>query len=461
MNSDAVRSYVYDFRGANSVRWQTQDVGVQTRFFTFEPETIAMAAGASFPAVFADWMELAMAAHIADRLSPRRPPDEDGTGLQWRRRITIIVPVRLLGFWGRLNSRTTVERCLGHLTGDAWSIEFCGGRGTTWKTEVQQHFPVHRIPSDVALFSGGLDSLAGAAHLATRDRELILVSGVPNPRHGAQQNAQIAALRRTIAPRVVRVPVSYGLEIDADLTERTQRARAFLHLTLGCITALLFGQTRLHVAENGIGAINLPLDGTQLGTSNARATHPAFLLHMRAIAQLVANRDFEIVNPFQFSTKGEACSDERVHSVAEVIGETFSCDGFPVRTKERPQCGFCTACVLRRLAIEVAGLQAWDTRDAYLRDICSFSTTLPRHVKHGVLVMELQAQTLRACLEAPRPWFALIEAYPELERSAQAIAQLTREDIETCRARLARLYQQHIVEWESFSARPLILGHAA
>jgi 7-cyano-7-deazaguanine synthase in queuosine biosynthesis len=461
VSNGPVSSFVYDFRGTTTVRWQDQDGRDQARSFTFEPETISTAAAASFPAVFADWMELAFAAHLADRLSPRRALDEDGSGLQWRRRITIVVPVRNLEFWGRLSVRTAVERCLGHLTGDAWTIEFCGGRGTTWKAEVQQHFPVAGAPSDVMLFSGGLDSLAGAAHLATRNRDLVLVSGVPNPRHGAQQHAQIAALRRTIAPRVVRVPVTYGIELDADVTERAQRARAFLHLTLGCVTALLLGQTRLHVAENGVGAINLPLDGTQLGTSNARATHPTFLLQMQTIAQLVAERDFEIVNPFQFFTKGEACRDARVHAVAEVIGETFSCDGFPVRAKERPQCGFCTACVLRRLAIEVAGLQAWDNHRAYLRDICSFSSTLPRHVKHGVLVMELQARILRACLDATRPWLALIEAYPELERSAQALARLMHDDIETCRARLVRLYRQHVIEWQAFSARPLVYGHAA
>lgn len=460
MSSKAVQCYAYDFRHRSTVRWRSANGREQVRSFTFEPEAIAIATGASFSPVLADWLEIALASHIADRLSPRRQSDEDGSGLQWRRRISIIIPVRLPAFWNQLDVCSAIERCLAHLTGDSWSIECCAGRGMTWRAEVQELFRLSRAPADVALFSGGLDSFAGAAHLAGA-HDLVLVSGVPNSRHGAQQQLQIAALRRTIAPRVVSVPVSYSIELEEDRTERTQRARAFLHFTLGCVTALLLGETRLYVAENGIGAINLPMDGSQLGTSNARATHPAFLLNMQKIARVFTDSAFEIVNPFQFSTKAEACSDKQVRAVASAIGETFSCDGFPVQMRSRPQCGFCTACVLRRLAIETAGLQAWDPPSRYLRDVCSGALSLPPHVKHGVLVMELQARILRECLGGPQPWFALMTAYPELERAANALTYLVHEDIETCRARLIRLYRQHVAEWEAFSARPLAYRHAA
>lgn len=355
-----------------------------------------------------------------------------------------------------------IEDCLGHLTGDTWKIKLVPGSTNTWRSEAQSCFPTSHPGSDVLLFSGGLDSFAGAAQLASRARELVLVSGVPNPRHGYQQRALLGAIRRQAAPRVIHVPVPYSVELQDDRIERTQRSRAFFHVTLGCVTALLMGESCLHVAENGVGAINLPLDATQLGTSNARASHPAFLLNMQMLSRRIGeNAAFSIVNPFQFVTKAEACRHVAAQRLADCIRETFSCDGYPVRMAGKPQCGFCTACVLRRLAIDVAGLSSSDNTSGYLRDICANDATIPARARHGIAVMEHQVRQLHACLSNARPWVALTTEYPELESAAYAASHLLGAPVDFCRSQLMSLYRNHVSEWERFSARHHLFRKAA
>jgi 7-cyano-7-deazaguanine synthase in queuosine biosynthesis len=454
--SEVVRTFSFDFSKHDAVRWSDTSGIVQARAISFSPDIVAAAARSQLPGRFADLMDVAFAAHVADRLAPRRSADEDGSGLQWRRRIAMIVPIRDVEFWSDACVRDALHQTLNFLTGDQWSVDFRAERAATWCTEVQNHFPNDQLPCDVALFSGGLDSFAGAAHLAKPHRELMLVSGVPNPRHGALQQVQVSALRRSIAPRVVHVPVKYGIELDEDATEGTQRARAFLHVTLGCVTALLAGQRKLVISENGVGAINLPLDETQIGTRNARACHPMFLLHMQALVRLVSGHAFSIVNPFVFCTKAEACSHENVLRLRASIPDTFSCDGFPVRAKGRPQCGYCTACVLRRLALETAGLHDADRAGAYMRDICNGGVRLPLATRNGVFVMEWQARRLTVCMRAKNPWPALIDVFPELDAAAESLALLLRQDIGSCQDRLIALYRNHLTEWESFSGRRVL-----
>ncbi len=80
-------------------------------------------------------------------------------------------------------------------------------------------------------------------------------------------------------PEICHVAVPFGLcKPEGSREEKSQRTRALVYLTLGVATALQAGTDTLWVYENGVGALNLPLDATQLGVDNYRGVHPRSLM---------------------------------------------------------------------------------------------------------------------------------------------------------------------------------------
>lgn len=131
-----------------------------------------------------DLLRIAMRAFAADRLTRRRLPRRgarDPHGLGWARCIDLHVPVRDPGFWR--SRREAFDEILSWLSGDAWRLDFGKSRDAPERGRQEPLF-AHRPESGaVALFSGGLDSLAGAAHDLDRgvDKALLLVGAARRP----------------------------------------------------------------------------------------------------------------------------------------------------------------------------------------------------------------------------------------------------------------------------------------
>ncbi|HLG15092.1 MAG TPA: 7-cyano-7-deazaguanine synthase [Blastocatellia bacterium] len=258
------------------------------------------------------------------------------------------------------------------------------------------------------------------------------------------------------APMHIIVP--YGLtNVSATLgQERSQRARAFLHLTLGAATALQAGAKEFFVYENGVGAINLPYDETQVGTLNARAVHPVTLARMGKLITKLFGASFRISNPFLFHTKAEMCRDAALNRLGPYIGETFSCDGYPIRVKHKPQCGSCTACVLRRISLQGAGLSAWDAPQGYLRDLVSGPPPKKQRKLRELRAMAWQAYKLKQALDAPDPWRRLARSFPELEDLVTETSWYDGARQADIQQSLLRLYSQYLVEFDNFSALSIL-----
>jgi len=214
---------------------------------------------------------------------------------------------------------------------------------------------------------------------------------------------------------------------------------------IGGVAALMAGQDTLRLYENGIGAINLPMDGSQIGIDNSRSVHPVTLNLMSRFIGLIGGHAFEIKNECAHLTKAEMCSDSSLQQVSSEIASTFSCDGFPVRRSKFAQCGFCTSCLLRREALEAASLDGLDSDD-YGCDLKVDGTFQPHHLR-PLRAMHYQSVRLVDALITPDPWSALTLAFPELRRIEESLPP----DL-TIRSRLIRLYEQHVKEWSSFSA---------
>jgi hypothetical protein len=228
---------------------------------------------------------------------------------------------------------------------------------------------------------------------------------------------------------------------------------------LGAVSAIAAGASKLFLYENGIGAINLPYDATQIGTYNSRATHPSTILKMQQFINALTGRNFSIENPFLFTTKGQMCGHEAVRQLGDALPLTFSCDGFPVRAKNRGQCGFCTSCLLRRQSLQAAGLSQYDTK-GYLNDLCAPRYTGSEMHLHPLRAMDWQAHRIRCALSKENPWEALLDEFVELRKLQLDFWRSGDVQPSEFQSGLLHLYATYIKEWQSFSARRLCLGAA-
>ncbi|HYW38271.1 MAG TPA: 7-cyano-7-deazaguanine synthase [Terriglobales bacterium] len=455
----------FDFTDLVSVQWahasesSHQESGPHAMEFYIDDETIDRRFGHALDALLADWVDLALACYLADRLATRKPSRLAQSGKHWSRTLNITLPVRRLDRWTD-EIQGSLSRLLSFLTDDSWRFEFVQREGAKRAAESQRFlFPFeHGSPTRVALYSGGLDSFAGAAQILydSPDYNYIFVSGVTNPRQQAGQRAQLNRLRLKTSAHICHVAIPYGLHWAGNKDERkeepSQRTRGFLFLTLGTVSAIAAGTKELFLYENGVGAINLPYDGTQVGTYNSRATHPSTLLRMEDFTRALIGQEFSIVNPFLFFTKAEMCRHVAVQEVGELLALTFSCDGFPVRAKNRGQCGSCTSCLLRRQAIELASLARYD-QNGYLNDLCSPTFAGSDNQLHALRAMNWQAHRIGEAVSRVKPWEALVSEFIELQTVELDLCRNGKLRPAELQSKVVHLYSQYAAEWESFSAR--------
>ncbi len=412
--------------------------------------------------LLADWIDTALFVYLADRLSLRRRHTSQHYALQWGRKLHLKVPVRIPEVWTRLEIYESLQRLLHFFTEDDWQIEFVKDCKTQRLSESQNSLLPAWEPSPVrvALYSGGLDSFAGTVQQIAElpEHQFVLVSGVTSTRQGKAQRNQIRVINENALRHAIRIPVFYGLRRGIEREERSQRSRGFLFTTLGAVTAITAGANELYIYENGIGAINLPYDGSQVGTSNTRAANPIALLRMSKFVADLTGVPVRIENPFLFQTKAEMCRHPELRRLGQHTALTFSCDGFPIRHKDQPQCGVCTSCLLRRLSLESAGLSSFDL--GYSHDLLSAQFVDKRKQLDSLRVMDWQAQRIAVALASSNPWQALRQEFPALIDVVSEICRTNGSQPEEIRSALLRLYSQYVNEWNSFSARKLLIEQA-
>ncbi len=404
-----------------------------------------------------DALDIAMAGYTADRRSLRERRKKTSTGL---RDIRIRLAVREPDVWNSLDVKEELHRLFEWMSGDLWSIDLdsCGGLkkedvGTDYLFATQPEGP-----SAVSLFSGGLDSLAGFATQLKAEscRSHVLVSAYTNSRLRKQQGRQVAVIDRVLRrdeferqmPTLEHVSVPMGIyKALGEDVEKSQRMRAFVYLTIGVITARQAGSDTLQVYENGVGALNLPLNETQLGVDNYRGVHPRSLMMVESLFSKVFGQEIHIKNPFQFTTKAEMCEALPQVGLSDAIRDTLSCDKFPLRIEGTPQCGVCTSCILRRHALEAAGLDGCDPTDGYIHDILGSREDVPVDKRIDFQVMRGQADRIRSALESPNRWQSLVRLYPDLHVYSQEIARRECIGLKTAQEQIVDLYGRYCNEW--------------
>ena len=435
--------------------------------FGMSQENLARPFSRVLPRGAADLLDVFGAVYAADRRS-KRCFRGVATG---QRRICIHMPVREPELWTSPELATRLRELLSWVSEDVWDIEFVR-RNSVLEQDSRQGFlmeiPV-TSPVGVSLFSGGLDSLAGLAHHALNSPggSRILVSGCTHDRLACQQDAQVKLIKSAwgrgspVASGDVRhVAVPFGINSDENVDEeKSQRTRALLFLAFGSITALQAQAETLYVFENGVGALNLPLNATQIGTDNYRGVHPRSWGMTEALFESVLGESIHIENPFMFSTKAEMCRSLPETGLSHAVRETVSCDGYPQRVQNQAQCGICTSCVLRRQSLFCAGLTDHDPCSAYRYDIFKGLRNLSTEKGHGFGVMSEQVSRIDGCLASDRPWQKLTVAYPELARTLVELTgqpgAATEEDLA---AGFVGLFRTHVQEWKEFASEVAAAG---
>jgi len=421
-------------------------------YFYVDDSPIANLLGAVLNPLHADLVDVAAAVHIADRLAKRPVKTE-----VWQRRFVIEVPVRSRDVWQRRSVSDSLTDLLNFLTGDDWTIRFSSRHSERRPAELQGVLftPPDDAPVSVGLFSGGLDAFAGTVSAISQDADqhFVCVSGTPNRRQEHHQREQVAALRDGLKPRSItsiRVPC-WLRSADETIQERSRRTRGFLFLALGTVAAIAVGTRRLSVYENGIGAINLSYERVPAGIPNSRAVHPRSLLLYSNLVQALTDEHFVTDNPCTFQTKTEMCQHPSVQNLRTVVSQTFSCDGFPVHRARKPQCGVCTSCLLRRLALFGADMGQVD-QATYGCDLLN-PGTVPASRLRGLFAMDWQVGRIERNLGNSSPWPNLLVEFPELRDACDAFSTLKRESLDAIQAKIIRLYSKHCVEWACFPAR--------
>src|SRR5258708_32609005 len=100
--------------------------------------------------------------------------------------------------------------------------------------------------------------------------------------------------------------MTYAKDLVKDsAVEETTRGRSFLFIAAGLFAGTGLNQPfTLRVPENGLIALNVPLDLLRLGSLSTRTTHPFYMARWNdLLAALGINGNVE--NPYWDRTKGE------------------------------------------------------------------------------------------------------------------------------------------------------------
>jgi hypothetical protein len=300
-----------------------------------------------------DILVLAAHVHAADTRISRTTESQD----TWTREIRLVVPVSDIERW-----RATVpllQRLLNFLTGDRWTLGF-RPRPAGFDRTVAIRPPRATAPSfnSFALFSGGLDSLIGAIDTLERGAAPLLISHAGDGSTSDSQNALFESLKQHYQRPFDRLRVwmnfPKGLVRNVD-SENTTRGRSFLFFAAGVFACSgLSGAFTLRVPENGLIALNVPLDPLRLGALSTRTTHPFYMARWNDLLAAVGIPG-RVQNPYWNQTKGEMvaqCGNRKL--LAKLAPTSLSCSS---PTKGRwagrgiEHCGYCLPCLIRRAAL--------------------------------------------------------------------------------------------------------------
>ena len=334
-----------------------------------DADSVSRDLGGRLDSVSLDLCEIAAYVYLGDKAVSR------GRYETWTRNLSYIIPVRNPDLWN--STKNILSDTLSALSGDNIRFAFLplpkGKNLTGSSTADPTPFP----ESDSScLFSGGLDSFAGAVHLIQAGRRPLFASHYVGGSLGKVQADLMAAIQKEFGKdfhhfqyRVTSRPNKKSLHKYVR-KESSHRARSFLFMSFAAVAAATRGLSDIFICENGVLSLNVPISDARKGTRSTRHAHPLYLFHFNRLINALYERKFNVQNPFFLWTKGQEVELLGTTNLYPLIKNTVTCWGYPnqtLRYKHSNHCGYCLPCIVRRVSLIASGMEAYD--DQYVVDV--------------------------------------------------------------------------------------------
>lgn len=400
-------------------------------------EDISRAVMGNVPDILLDLLEVAAYVYCADQRLTRGQPTLSGWGKTWRRELRFTIPVRHPDIWERPEVKGPLTRTLGFLSDDIYDFSFAPATHPFAEKALYFSSLTDAIfaPDEIALFSGGVDSCAGAVEdLVQGGKSLALIGHHSASKVFNVQKALIDDLRASGFDRkIFYVPVNVTND-GVNAREYTQRTRSFLFAVLALVVARMFGRDSFTFYENGVVSINLGFTQDILGARATRTTHPKALRGFEEIFSGLTERSVSIRTPLLWQTKREVTGKLAACGFERLLMKTASCTRPRQWTTTRHHCGVCSQCIDRRFAVLAAGMAAHDPADNYGVDLL----TGVRDAEDSLQMAVAYVRFFQAVKATPRERF--LSAYSQLASAINHIPGLSAGEATN---RIYDLYQRH------------------
>ncbi len=400
-----------------------------------------------------DLLEIASYVFTADSATQRgKEWSDDYSTEPWARDFQFVIPVRDLDFWRTSNVQELLVQVLRFLSDDNYNFEFRQlkrDRATQSYLDFgdDEDWPFDGVER-VLMFSGGLDSLAGAVETARSGSNLVLVSHRSVSKISTRLCRLFAELRKTFSVQMIHVPVWINKAANFG-REHTQRTRSFLFSALGTVVAKSVGAGGVRFFENGIVGLNLPIADEVLRARASRTTHPLVLDLLTKLYSLVTEGNFLVENLYLLKTKADVVSAIAASGAGHLIRHTCSCARTGVfQSNTQWHCGTCSQCIDRRIAILAAEQVESDPEFDYVSDVFigprkdgpekNMAVNYARHAIELYRMSEAEMAT-KFNLELTRA----ARCYPKPREAAERIIEMHKKHGEAVYSVLQQQLQQH------------------
>lgn len=375
--------------GPISIRLRDTEHGVKN--FNFNPSDLCSGLQRQLTVREVDWLRVLAAIFAADVTCARGDGD-----LDWYRSIQLHVDVTDAGFWTSLKPH--FEEVFTRFTEDHFELNFV--ESTADPPIPRQSETALPEVDAIALVSGGVDSLVGAAHLIDQG---VRPLGVTHAASGVAGQAQAAVegILRLRLDDFTRVSFSAQRAAGSDLPglEGSQRSRTMMFLGCAALVAHVQGVDDVYINENGVMAVHMPLTAARIGSLSTHTASPTILQRFEALAaEALGHRQLSIRNELLAMTKPEVVQRGVELDLSEALKDTVSCWAI---SRHGRHCGTCYPCLMRRISFDGNGVQDADhLEDAF--DVIDRDTAVDNLV-HLVAQLErvLEKSDLEIQLDAP------------------------------------------------------------
>lgn len=330
------------------------------------------------PARTLDLLEIATYVFSADRNASRGRIDSVEYHT-WSRVLDFRIRVRDPAFWNSCDVQEALAAAVEFMSGDARvTFTFLPGHNTPPTSLFDRSgFSLDEAgpPRAISLFSGGLDSLAGAIELLQSKKRALLVSHESQTGTVRTQRALYEALVQQFPGHVSHYRFEAHLKGER-APEETQRTRAFLYCSIAFALADACSLDEILVYENGVTSINLYRREDLANARASRTTHPRSMRLLARLFSLMRGRPFAIQLPFLKLTKRDVIERIRLGPLPDLVSSAVSCTR-AFQREGTSHCGTCFQCIDRRIAAFAGGASDADHAGLYGIDVVTSNVDDP------------------------------------------------------------------------------------